>query len=239
MITFFSGTPGSGKSLHTAKEILTIIRNGHRVIANFPVKLPKRFRKKKDRFIYKQNMDITVKYLQDFAMKHHRKGVEGQTTLIIDECAIMFNAREWDKKGRNEWLVFFQQHRHLGYNVLLIAQNDRMIDRQIRSNFEYEIKHRKANNFGGIGFLFTILHIKLFAAVTYWYGINEKCGIEFFTYRRKYSRIYDSYSLFTEKVSGVSEGETGRQPGGAPPETTEAAEKKACKLTDIQLTGAM
>ena len=37
----------------------------------------------------------------------------------------------------------FSQHRKLGYRVILIAQFDRMLDRQIRSVLEYEYIHRK------------------------------------------------------------------------------------------------
>lgn len=204
MITFYSGTPGSGKSLHVAAEILDILGNRHNVIANFPVQLPARLARKvekrsKGKFYCVDNSDLTVRYLYQFAREHHVPYKEGQTTVVIDECAIMFNAREWDKKGRAEWLDFFRQHRKLGYNFILVAQNDRMIDRQIRANFEYNIIHRKATNFGNIGFLMRLLHFPLFVAVTRWYGVNEVCGRQFFLYHRKYAKIYDTYRLFEVK----------------------------------------
>ena len=74
--------------------------------------------------------------------------------------------RAIEKSGLN----FFVQHRKLGYNMILISQNDRQIDRQIRSLFEYEIKHRKVNNFK-IG---KLIPVSAFASITYWYGVNEK-----------------------------------------------------------------
>ena len=58
----------------------------------------------------------------------------------------------------------------------MISQFDRLVDRQIRSLFEYEVKHRKANNFK----ILNMLPIKLFVAVTVWYGIKEKINAEFF-----------------------------------------------------------
>ena len=94
-----------------------------------------------------------------------------------------------------EWVKFYSQHRKLGYNVILVAQNDRMIDRQIRALIEYEIKHRKANNFGTIGMF---IPVPFFAAVNYWYGVRERIGVEFFTYKKKYSKLYDSYAIFDE-----------------------------------------
>lgn len=217
MIYLYSGTPGSGKSLHTAKDIVFKLKRGHRVIANFPVdidfiksttlkkimsKLPfkvdleGKFEHKLGDFYYKDNSELTVDYLVNFAKEHHKVGKEGQTLLIIDECSVLFNPREFTRKDRNDWIKFFQHHRKMGYNVILIAQNDRLIDRQIRSFVEYDVKHRKANNYGGVGVIFTVLRLKLFAAVTYWYGVREKCGVEFFTYKKSYSKIYDTFAMF-------------------------------------------
>ena len=95
-----------------------------------------------------------------------------------------------------EWIKFFQQHRKLGYNVILVAQNDRLIDRQIRVFVEYDVKHRKINNFGWVGIICTLFRIPLFIAVTYWYGVKEKIGSEFFVYKKKYGNFYDSYKVF-------------------------------------------
>jgi zona occludens toxin (predicted ATPase) len=99
-----------------------------------------------------------------------------------------------------EWIKFFQHHRKLGYNVILISQNDKLIDKQMRSFIEYDVKHRKANNYGAIGMIFTILQLKLFVAVEYWYGVREKCGVSFFTYRKIYSKLYDSYKMFDQEL---------------------------------------
>lgn len=225
MIYLYSGTPGSGKSLHTAKDIVRKLRRGHRVIANFQVneeiirstpikKILKRiisllhlkidlngkFERKIGTFVYKDNPELTVKFLVKFAKENHKRGKEGQTLLIIDECSVLFNPREFTRKDRNTWIKFFQHHRKFGYNVILISQNDRLIDRQIRSFIEYDVKHRKANNYGSIGMLFSLIGVKLFVAVSYWYGVREKCGVEFFTFRKEYSRIYDSFAMFDDEM---------------------------------------
>lgn len=202
MIWLYSGTPGSGKSLDTASDIVNKLRRGQRVICNFPINMKivrGAFRKvPDDLFVYKDNPDLTVRFLVDFAKQHHKQGKEGQTLLVIDECSVKFNSREWDKSDRMAWIKFLQHHRKYGYNVILIAQNDRLIDRQIRAFVEYEIKHRKANNFGTIGLLFTLFHIPLFAAVEYWYGVNEKCGVRFFTFNRRYAKLYDTFKIFED-----------------------------------------
>lgn len=201
MIYLYTGSPGSGKSYHVAVDIYNRLTKHRykRVIANFQINTSK-IKKCKGEFIYKDNSELTVKYLMEYAKKKHKEGIENQTLLVIDEAQIKYNSREWQIKRdeRMEWIEFFTQHRKLGYNIILITQFDRMIDRQIRSLVEYEVKHRKINNFK-IGRIFPVT---TFACITYWYGVNEKIDVEFLFYKRKYSRIYDSYSLVSKEYIG-------------------------------------
>ena len=88
-------------------------------------------------------------------------------------------------------------HRHYGYDIILIAQFDHRIDRQIRSLIEYEYIHRKVSNFGLRGkFLCAVmLSPKLFISVKVWYPMKEKVGSEFFKCKRKYYSLYDTYMM--------------------------------------------
>lgn len=207
MIYLYSGTPGSGKSLHMASDILAKLRiKKQNVIANFPINedvVSKSLfgsKNKTGTFIYKDNSELTVKFLVDYARKNHKLGKEGQCLICLDECQILFNPREFSKHDRLQWIEFFTQHRKLGYNVILVTQNDRLLDRQIRCLVEYEIRHRKVNNFK-IG---RFLPIKAFAAVQYWYGVRERLGVEFFIYRKKLGKLYDSYKMFDD-IKGTEE----------------------------------
>lgn len=195
MIYLYSGTPGSGKSLHVARDMYNRLNYNKKypnVIANFPINL-KMIKNKKANFIYKDNSELTVEFLVNYAIKNHKMGIENQTLVVVDECQVIWNSRDWQKGiNRMEWIKFFTQHRKLGYNFICIAQNDRMVDRQIRALFEYEVKHRKINNYK-IG---RLLPFPAFAAVSYWYGVNERIDVEFFTYRKKWGRFYDSYGAF-------------------------------------------
>lgn len=196
MIYLYSGTPGSGKSLNAMRDIVSKLRNGGNVISNFPIKIDSIKPKKKKslgKYVYKENSELTVSFLKEFAIKNHIKGKEGQTLIVIDEAQAMFNPRDFRDENRKGFNHFFSLHRHLGYNVILITQNDRLIDKQIRCLFEYEIKHRKINNFKFIG---KILPFTTFACVTYWYGVREKIDVQFFKYSKKISSFYDSYALF-------------------------------------------
>lgn len=197
MITLFSGTPGSGKSLNVAR---IINRRLHRkkdpnVIANFTIN-NSMIKNKNANFIYKDNSDLTVEYLVNYAYRNHEMGKENQTLVVIDECQTIWNAREWNSKiyknSRMDWIKFFTQHRKFGFNFIVIAQYDRMIDRQIRALFEYEVVHRKINNYK-IGIL---CPFPLFIAIEKWYGLNERISTEFFIYRKKWGQFYDSYGAF-------------------------------------------
>lgn len=196
MIYFYSGTPGSGKSLHVAQDVWTSINLKHRnVIANFEMDRDKLYKNQNHgRFYYFKNQFMTVNNLVLYMQKFHKPKVEKQTLIVIDECQVIFNPREFDRKDRLDWIYFLCEHRKLGFNIILISQFDRLVDRQIRALFEYEEKHRKVNNYK-IG---RLLPFPAFACVEYWYGVREKLSTSFFIYRKKYGDLYDSFKRFSK-----------------------------------------
>ena len=201
MIHLYSGTPGSGKSLHTARDIRDIRKMP--VIANFDVNHSLR---NYDRlFTYLPNDRLDPSFLEDFARNWFagRKVREDSILLVIDEAQLVFNSRAWQHGQRMDWIQFFSQHRHFGYKVVLIAQFDRMIDRQIRSLIEIETNHRKLGNFGMKGLILSLpFRGRLFLGVSYSYGLKEKVGTCWLLPRRAYFKVYDSYNRF-EKVAGT------------------------------------
>lgn len=200
MINLYSGTPGSGKSLHAASSLYWWIRAGHPAIGNVALNLDYIRTRHNKRYTYKPNNELTPKYLMQFSQDYRaerggRLG-EDKILLVIDECQLMFNARDWAQRGRSDWLEFFSLHRHFGYRIILIAQFDRMIDRQVRSLIEYEYIHRKVSNFGYKGKIISALAMgKLFASVKIWYPMSEKVGAELFRAKKFYYRLYDTYEL--------------------------------------------
>lgn len=200
VIYLYSGTPGSGKSLHTAKVVYETLRLGLPVIANFDFAY-----KGKGDFVYVDNQHLTPDFLQDYACKYWGGKLvkEGRILLVIDECQLLFNAREWAQRGRAEWLSFYTQHRKMGYDIILIAQFDRMIDRQIRSLIEYEVVHRKVSNYGIKGKVLSLVAMgNLFVGVKVWYPMRERVGSIFFVARKKYYSLYDTYNTFVGDGAG-------------------------------------
>lgn len=207
MITLYSGTPGAGKSLHLASRLYHWIQfRKAPIIGNFSCDFS-RIRHPKGSYLYIDNAFLTperlILFSQNYAQYIGRRVKEGEILLVIDECQILFNARDWGQKDRAQWCSFFTQHRKLGYEVVLVAQFDRMLDRQIRSLIEYEWIHRKVSNFGFQGKFLSLFCLgKLFVAVKVWYPMKEKVGSEFFVAHRKYYEIYDTYTLFSSPGSG-------------------------------------
>lgn len=203
MIYLYTGTPGSGKSLDTARMIKGQLALKHPVICNFPINVKEV--RNPSLFQYRPNEELTVDYLTNFAKDYfgNKRVRESQITLVIDECQMLFNARDWSKGDRAGWNKFFQIHRHFGFDVVLVTQFDSMIDKQIRSLVEYEIVHRKISNYGWRGYLLQLLFFapSLFVRVKVWYPMKEKVDSTFFRGNKKLFKLYDTFALsFDDEV---------------------------------------
>lgn len=195
MIYIYTGSLGSGKSYHAMVEGLNranaIFRPNALVVANFPIFAANN--KEKERWVYVEK--LTVKQLIELSFKHGiygRKDAPG--LLIIDEAPLYFNARDWNvNDGRREWLRFFSLSRRFGFDVILIAQDLRMIDRQIRSMIEYEIKHVMANRYGWLKFL----PLKTFFYIWFWTGGKFKGGLQIGFLLPWVAKKYDTMRQFT------------------------------------------
>jgi len=212
-IWLYTGTPGSGKSYHAARDIVHRLKKGGGLICNFPIN-ESVVKKRKASVDYWDNSDITPARLIKYALEHHKLGREGQTLVVIDECQVILNCRDFGRKDRNDWVQLFCQHRKLGFNFILITQNDRMLDKQVRALVEEEVKHRKLNNYGFGGMLISLTMKTWFIAISYWYGGNKLVtGSQFFAFSKKYEKIYDSYRMFSD-MAGVSTNGAGSGAGG-------------------------
>lgn len=212
-IYLYTGTPGSGKSLHTAKLIVQTLRYKRLpVVCNFPINEDTRGY---ERFSYVDNAHLTPSYLYDFAASYWagEPVKEDYILLVVDEAQLLFNSRDWGQKDRMAWIEFLSQHRHYGYKIVFIAQFDRMIDRQIRSLVEYECVHRRLGNLGWKGKMMALFAGgELFICSKRFYGLNVFIGAEYMRKHKKYFRLYDSYSTFRRVGGDEPEGCPGVPP---------------------------
>lgn len=202
MITAYTGVPGGGKSLHAAQDILdSITKKGIPVIANFDVNRPKfkkvKFKRKQmGEYYFIPNAMLEPELLISFSSGHYRdhKFSESGILLVIDEAQLLFNARTWNDERRASWVYFFTNSRHFGYRVILICQFLEMLDKQIRSVIEIEVKHRNMGNFGFLGKMISIFAGgKLFACISYYVGLRQRIKVQYVFGRRHLYHFYDSY----------------------------------------------
>lgn len=210
MIYLYTGTPGSGKSLHMVREMqkwMSLYRSP--VIGNFSFNTDIARQKGTGGYLLLENDLITPDFLIWFSEKYRQtkkweKVPEETILLVLDECQLIFNAREWNQKNRKSWVSFFTQHRKLGYRVILVCQFAEMIDKQIRALVEYEYIHRKLKNIGVFGFMLNMLAFGgLHIAVKRYAPLKEKVGQEFFKSNKYLFALYDSYNRFTDGANGV------------------------------------
>lgn len=197
MITLYTGSPGSGKSYNASRTIFWWLKKKkfNNVIANFDIDRSY-FQKYKfnGKFFYFWDEHLTVKGLIEYSENYHIPRVESQTLIVWDETSLYFNSRDWASDlDRKDWLKFLAQHRKFGFEIIFICQNDRQIDRQIRSLVEYEKVHRKANNHKFL----QLLPVTMFVCVTRWYSMNMKIEADMFFYKKKYGELYDTYNTFS------------------------------------------
>lgn len=201
MISLYSGTPGSGKSLHMAHDIRERLQcNNTITIGTFYINT-KRVKKCRGQYIRVKQSRLTPHRLYLFSRrlsKHlGRRLREGEIVLFIDEAHRMFNSRDWQNVSRSGWNTFFSEHRHYGFDIVLCCQMDRQLDRQVRGQIEYEYIHRKVDRAGKFGkFLGIVMRGNLFVWIKKWYPIKEKVDTQFFVGNKHLYSVYDSYEIF-------------------------------------------
>ena len=174
-ISLYSGTPGSYKSYHAVKEAITWLKLGRNLITNFPLNYKKRI-KRPIKGVYEcvNNLDLTVDYLINFACEHHKPSMG--------------------------WINFFANHRHFNFDVILITQQDRMLDRQIRGLIETEYKHRAIKNYKTLGWILNLIFHGFYACVEVWYPCKLKNGSSFGIFNKKIADCYDTMGLFVKEA---------------------------------------
>lgn len=226
MIYFVNGRPGGGKSLFMAEKIYKKMKHGVNVIANFEINMVYfkkcRHPEKLGKFIYVSNEELTTQaYLNidpkmkkfsyidglwGYALNFHDlsdNGKKVQTIVVLDECGILFNSRTFSARDRLSWLDLFVNHRKLHYDIYLIAQDEKQIDKQIREMFQKEIECRDISRMKIFGKILSLLaggslFVRINRDYTLMSGFSKKNARESARYYtgRKYFKFYDSYKLF-------------------------------------------
>lgn len=163
VMTIFQGSLGSGKSASMVLDCIEHLERGGVCAANFgflpgwaetlaarylSVRLGIRDGKKIAHDYWSRFMSIgdvgSLWKASDILIPRCKgkvaKQYEGRGRLYIDEAQLFFNSRAW--KGNDEFIHFFSQSRKLKWDIIIVAHDVSMIDKQIRNFLEYEYRFR-------------------------------------------------------------------------------------------------
>lgn len=205
MMLIYDGTPGTGKSLHVIDDIRDYLRRGCNVIANFDFRSDLMRKSCRGEFLKKENRDLQFPdWVKEYGLSHNldKNGSVkmGQTLLVIDEAQNVFDARQWNCSGRKEWNEFFAVHRHYGFDIILITQNIKSLDKRIQANAEFEVLHRNMKHYKNLGFVLSLFFGgHLFVWVKRYLSTKDKVASKWFIGSKRKFRYYDSFVLFEKK----------------------------------------
>lgn len=128
-----TGKLGGGKSLMSVQKIQDYLNEGRTVATNLDLNLkyllhPKAKKVKCFRIPDKPtSTDLLCIGKGNFSLDESRNGL-----LVLDECGIWFNTRNWNTSGRQDIINFLLMARKLGWDVFIIVQNISLLDKQAR-----------------------------------------------------------------------------------------------------------
>lgn len=145
MIEIYEGRLGGGKSYSAVEAIARHLSLGLTVATNIEIHREPMARLVADRhgveMLQEQLIDLRSVSITDF----HRVTPQGESgapvLVVIDECHLQFNARDWDKTSR-ELLAFLTQSRKQHTDIIFISQSAENIDKQFRRLIQYVWRFR-------------------------------------------------------------------------------------------------
>ena len=138
---------------------------------------------------------------------------EGRGKALLDEAHQWLNARTWDAdetgsvdsktqkamtkaeaiRRRLDIVRFFATHRHRGWDVELLTQDEANLDTQVRRLYETHthLKNMRRFKLGGV---LPIVPFNLFIAVTTWHDVDKtRLGVKMYPLNKKLARCYDTF----------------------------------------------
>jgi hypothetical protein len=217
VITLFTGSPGHGKSYGMVRLIDESVSRGIPVATNVALK-PEwaqvmarhhtffaRFREdvvaaKAER--YEDYVYWTPNFF-DLLKVRFSGEKEGRGRVIFEEAHNELNTRAWDQHAdmnRSEAIAarlavvrYFSAHRHYGVDAWLVTQDEKNIDTQIRSLYEF---HTETRNMRRLPFFGSIFRFNLFVVTTRWNDrARTKAGLNVYGLSKKLATLYDTHGL--------------------------------------------
>lgn len=142
------GGLGSGKSLISTGKMMDYLRQGRPVATNFDLTTENLFTTQFKRSHYRlpdfpQLLDLQAIGSGNDSFDEKKNGL-----IVLDECGVFFNARDWADKSRTAVISWLRHSRKHGWDVFFLVQDVESIDKQIRKGLiEHEAVCKRADRF--------------------------------------------------------------------------------------------
>jgi len=214
MITAVTGPPGNGKSAYGVRAIALALESGKAVATNIELRddlgvfvsrkanviraaIPGAVARRADRVERHVFSSDDPHELLNVRLRGHG---EGRGLMVLDEAPDWLNSHHWNADGRDELVRWFRKHRHYGWDVLLLAQDLEMLDKQVRVNYEQHTHVRNLRRARIYGV--PICPVNFFVATTVWH--SKRGGAQPIVLRRETYRLgwwkdlYDTHQAARE-----------------------------------------
>ena len=152
-----TGKLGSGKSLVSVGRIMDYLAKGRPVATNLDLYVDKYFGKRSKASFIRLPDIPNIEHLQAIGRGNENLDESKNGLLVLDECGVFLNSREWADKSRQSVISWLLHSRKLGWDVILIVQDIQLIDKQIRTALLEHVGICKRTDRLSIPFLGSIL----------------------------------------------------------------------------------
>lgn len=203
MIFIVTGKLGSGKSLLAVQRAIDYAAEGRRIAANFHIDLTAAALTP-TRPISQQPVTVLspIPTVQELMMLGNGGDFEDMAGgLFLDECAQFLNARTWQGSEREQFINWLLHARKRCWDVFLIVQHERMLDKQVRDALaEYVVTIKRTDR---IKFPFLPMKLPRMHIGTVRYGLDPNAMIadRWITRGALPMQCYDTRQIFSDEAA--------------------------------------
>lgn len=152
MIVIHEGNPGSGKSYDAVRKIIDALKSGRTVFTNIDGLEKPRCREVIAHLcgITRYALETQLIHLASKQCARFWDIAPAGSFVVIDECHKFWSSRASTTGQNKDMCEWAAEHRHSGYDVLLITQRSTKIDVELRSIADFRYFYRKINVFGSL-----------------------------------------------------------------------------------------
>lgn len=139
-----TGARGAGKSLVAVARIRDYLAEGRPVATNLDLDLRALLKAKPASWCIRLPDMPCAADLKALPVVHDTGDEAQNGALVLDECAIWLNAREWGGGDRPAVINWLLQSRKVGWDLYFIVQDVSLLDKQARTTlFDYRVVCRR------------------------------------------------------------------------------------------------